>query len=54
MDLTLNNLQWLICHKTNQPTNQHLVVEGKIEKHNLLQLWKHAKYSGHCYIKCNQ
>ena len=24
MDLALNNLQWLICHKTsiNQPTNQ--------------------------------
>ena len=22
MDLALNNLQRLICHKTNQPTNQ--------------------------------
>ena len=22
MDLALNNLQMLICHKTNQPTNQ--------------------------------
>ena len=25
MDLALNNLQRLICHKTNQPTNQPLV-----------------------------
>ena len=23
MDLALNNLQWLICHKT-RPTNEHL------------------------------
>ena len=22
MDLALNNLQWLICDKSNQPTNQ--------------------------------
>ena len=27
MDLELNNLQMLICHKTNQPTN--LFWEGK-------------------------
>ena len=22
MDFTLNNLEWLICHKTNQPSGQ--------------------------------
>ena len=26
MDLALNNLQWLICHK-NQPTNQPLLIQ---------------------------
>ena len=27
MDLTLNNLQWLICHKTQQ-TNQPSIVKN--------------------------
>ena len=38
MELALNNLQWLICLKSNQPTNQtdlairRLQEKGKKEK----------------------
>ena len=33
MDLALNNLQRLICHKPKQPTNQHLVnFAGPVER----------------------
>ena len=35
MDLALNNLQWLTCHKnqpTNQPTNQEEFVESYVRE----------------------
>ena len=28
MDLALNNLQWLICHKSNQPTNNYIYTNN--------------------------
>ena len=31
MDLALNNLQRLICLKTNQPTNQPTYLQGKFK-----------------------
>ena len=39
MDLALNNLQGLICHKTNQPTFRSLHIVSFLSNLNLLSLF---------------
>ncbi len=43
MDLALNNLQWLICHKINQPTNQPTNTNIHIHRLSHIQLWEDAR-----------
>ena len=56
MDLVLNNLQWLICHKnpTNQPTNQptiHTDADTQIYMCPRLETCKYA-YISMCTYTC--
>ena len=49
-DLVLNNLQSLICHKANQPTNQPIIVGFLIYKYDfILKTHTHTHTHTHIY-----
>ena len=52
-DLTLNNLQWLICHKT-KPNQTKVVIPISIPSMSQIELFKHlTMYEKIINIKLN-
>ena len=45
-DLALNNLQWLICHKTKPNPIDVIVSEFEIQSHYHVQYWTNGRGKG--------